>query len=179
MYTLMRLVSKINKQLVLLRAEKADQDQDLEEIKKRYKELKTKYDAMLLENQNQQSSETFINNIAELKRYCFHHALNHEEFPPCFTSWRYWQFLKLSLFVFLMYLEQKSCLFLDRTFTEKEENYHQEIQNLKIKIQVCLVYVMSFDIFIALIRVVKTFSFKLIIKFKKQKLSDFHSRLFG
>lgn len=70
-----------------------------------------------------------------------------------------------------MYLEQKSCLFLDRTFTEKEENYHQEIQNLKIKIQVCLVYVMSFDIFIALIRVVKTFSFKLIIKFKKQKLS--------
>lgn len=85
----MQEVSKINKQLVLLRAEKADQDQDLEEIKKRYKELKTKYDAMLLENQNQQSSETFINNIAELKR----------------------------------------------TFTEKEENYHQEIQNLKIKIQ--------------------------------------------
>lgn len=64
----MRLVSKINKQLVLLRAEKTDQDQDLEEIKKRYKELKTKYDAMLLENQNQQSSETYINNIAELKR---------------------------------------------------------------------------------------------------------------
>lgn len=85
----MQEVSKINKQLVLLRAEKADQDQDLEEIKKRYKELKTKYDAMLLENQNQQSSETYINNIAELKR----------------------------------------------TFTEKEENYHQEIQNLKIKIQ--------------------------------------------
>lgn len=85
----MQEVSKINKQLVLLRAEKAEKDQDLEEIKKRYKELKTKYDAMLLENQNQQSSETFINNIAELKR----------------------------------------------TFTEKEENYHQEIQNLKIKIQ--------------------------------------------
>lgn len=85
----MQEVSKINKQLVLLRAEKADQDQDLEEIKKRYKELKTKYDAMLLENQSQQSSETYINNIAELKR----------------------------------------------TFTEKEENYHQEIQNLKIKIQ--------------------------------------------
>lgn len=80
---------------------------------------------------------------------------------------------------FFMYLEQKSCLFLDRTFTEKEENYHQEIQNLKIKVQVCLVYVMSFHIFIALIVVVKTFSFKLIIKFKKQKLSDFHSRLFG
>lgn len=85
----MQEVSKINKQLVLLRAEKADQDQDLEEIKKRYKELRTKYDAMLLENQNEQSSETYINNIAELKR----------------------------------------------TFTEKEENYHQEIQNLKIKIQ--------------------------------------------
>lgn len=85
----MQEVSKINKQLVLLRAEKADQDQDLEEIKKRYKELKTKYDTMLLENQNEQSSETYINNIAELKR----------------------------------------------TFTEKEENYHQEIQNLKIKIQ--------------------------------------------
>lgn len=70
----MRLVSKINKQLVLLRAEKADQDQDLEEIKKRYKELKTKYDAMLLENQNQQSSETYINNIAELKRSSFYDA---------------------------------------------------------------------------------------------------------
>lgn len=121
MYTLMRLVSKINKQLVLLRAEKADQDQDLEEIKKRYKELKTKYDAMLLENQNQQSSETFINNIAELKRYCFHHALNHEEFPLCFTSWRYWQFLKLSLFVFLCILNKKVVFFLTGLLQKKKK----------------------------------------------------------
>lgn len=121
MYTLMRLVSKINKQLVLLRAEKADQDQDLEEIKKRYKELKTKYDAMLLENQNQQSSETFINNIAELKRYCFHYALNHEEFPPCFTSWRYWQFLKLSLFVFLCILNKKVVFFLTGLLQKKKK----------------------------------------------------------
>lgn len=121
MYTLMRLVSKINKQLVLLRAEKADQDQDLEEIKKRYKELKTKYDAMLLENQNQQSSETFINNIAELKRYCFHHALHHEEFPPCFTSWRYWQFLKLSLFVFLCILNKKVVFFLTGLLQKKKK----------------------------------------------------------
>lgn len=62
------LVSKLNKQLVLLKAEKADMDQDLEEIKKRYKELKTKYDAMILDNQSQQSSESYINTIAELKK---------------------------------------------------------------------------------------------------------------
>lgn len=43
---------------------------------------------------------------------------------------------------FYMWIEKKNCLFLDRTFTEKEENYHQEIQNLKIKIQVCLVYIL-------------------------------------
>ncbi|XP_078338059.1 centrosomal protein of 89 kDa-like isoform X3 [Crassostrea virginica] len=85
----MQEVSKLNKQLVLLKAEKADMDQDLEEIKKRYKELKTKYDAMILDNQSQQSSESYINTIAELKK----------------------------------------------SITEKEENYHQEVQNLKIKIQ--------------------------------------------
>ena len=61
-------MSKLNKQLVLLKAEKADMDQDLEEIKKRYKELKTKYDAMILDNQSQQSSESYINTIAELKK---------------------------------------------------------------------------------------------------------------
>ncbi|XP_061163298.1 centrosomal protein of 89 kDa-like [Saccostrea echinata] len=85
----MQEVSKVTKQLVLLKAEKADQDQDLEEIKRRYKELKTKYDAMVLENQGQSSAESYINTIAELKR----------------------------------------------SITEKEENYHQEVQNLKIKIQ--------------------------------------------
>ena len=61
-------MSKLNKQVVLLKAEKADMDQDLEEIKKRYKELKTKYDAMILDNQSQQSSESYINTIAELKK---------------------------------------------------------------------------------------------------------------
>lgn len=76
---------------------------------------------------------------------------------------------KTILIWFCMYIEKKNCLFLDRTFTEKEENYHQEIQNLKIKIQVCLVYT-CINIFIALIVVVKTLSFKLIIKFKKQNL---------
>ncbi|XP_062620502.1 centrosomal protein of 89 kDa-like isoform X3 [Saccostrea cucullata] len=85
----MQEVSKVTKQLVLMKAEKADQDQDLEEIKRRYKELKTKYDAMVLENQGQSSAESYINTIAELKR----------------------------------------------NITEKEENYHQEVQNLKIKIQ--------------------------------------------
>ena len=61
-------MSKLNKQLVLLKAEKADMDQDLEEIKKQYKELKTKYDTMILDNQSQQSSESYINTIAELKK---------------------------------------------------------------------------------------------------------------
>ncbi|XP_048773263.2 centrosomal protein of 89 kDa-like isoform X2 [Ostrea edulis] len=85
----MQEVSKVTKQLVLLKAEKVDQDQDLEDFKRRYKELKTKYDAMILENQSQESAESYINTIAELKR----------------------------------------------SITEKEENYHREVQNLKIKIQ--------------------------------------------
>jgi hypothetical protein len=61
-------VSKVNKQLVLLKAEKVDQDQDLEDFKRRYKELKSKYDALILENQGQESAESYINTIAELKR---------------------------------------------------------------------------------------------------------------
>ncbi|XP_021358347.1 centrosomal protein of 89 kDa-like isoform X6 [Mizuhopecten yessoensis] len=63
-----REVSKLSKQLVLVKAEKTEVDQEMEDLRKKYKDTKNKLDALMLETPDKSTAQDYINTIADLKR---------------------------------------------------------------------------------------------------------------
>ncbi|KAK3085840.1 hypothetical protein FSP39_009479 [Pinctada imbricata] len=61
-------VSKISKQLVYIKSEKTDLEQDLDDTKRKLKDAKNKYEALSMEVGDKKSIEEYINNIAEIKK---------------------------------------------------------------------------------------------------------------
>ncbi|XP_033755441.1 centrosomal protein of 89 kDa-like isoform X12 [Pecten maximus] len=63
-----REVSKLSKQLVLVKAEKTEVDQEMEDLRKKYKDTKNKFDALVLETPEKSTAQDYINTIADLKK---------------------------------------------------------------------------------------------------------------
>ncbi|XP_060069382.1 centrosomal protein of 89 kDa-like [Ylistrum balloti] len=63
-----REVSKLSKQLVLIKAEKTEIDQEMEDLRKKYKDTKNKLDALMLETPDKSTTQDYINSIADLKK---------------------------------------------------------------------------------------------------------------
>ncbi|XP_069113940.1 centrosomal protein of 89 kDa-like isoform X3 [Argopecten irradians] len=74
-----REVSKLSKQLVLVKAEKTEVDQEMEDLRKKYKDTKNKLDAMELETPDKSTAQDYINTIAELKKSVIEKEEGHKE----------------------------------------------------------------------------------------------------
>ena len=61
-------VSKLTKELVLIRAEKSDSEREVEELQRKFKDTKLKHDTLIREGEDKSTVEQYINKIAELKR---------------------------------------------------------------------------------------------------------------
>jgi uncharacterized coiled-coil DUF342 family protein len=61
-------VNKLCKSLVQVKAEKADLETEIEELRQSYKDIKQKYDKMVLQNQGLITQEQHIQEISELKQ---------------------------------------------------------------------------------------------------------------
>ncbi|XP_060586840.1 centrosomal protein of 89 kDa-like isoform X2 [Ruditapes philippinarum] len=64
----LREVNKLCKSLVQVKAEKADLETEIEELRQSYKDIKQKYDKMVLQNQGLITQEQHIQEISELKQ---------------------------------------------------------------------------------------------------------------
>ena len=64
-------VSKFTKQLVLVKSEKSEIEQELEELRHSHRDLKQKYDKLVLESQGHVTQEQHIQEISEIKQYVY------------------------------------------------------------------------------------------------------------
>ncbi|CAC5414265.1 CEP89 [Mytilus coruscus] len=63
-----REVSKVTKELVMIRAEKSDTDKELEELQRKWKDTKQKHDELIREGEDKTTVDQYINKIADLKK---------------------------------------------------------------------------------------------------------------
>lgn len=63
-----REVTKLTKELVMIRAEKSECEQELEELQRKYKDVKHKHDEFIREGEDKTTVEQYINKIADLKK---------------------------------------------------------------------------------------------------------------
>ncbi|XP_052062559.1 centrosomal protein of 89 kDa-like isoform X2 [Mytilus californianus] len=63
-----REVSKVTKELVMIRAEKSDTDRELEELQRKWKDTKQKHDELIREGEDKTTVDQYINKIADLKK---------------------------------------------------------------------------------------------------------------
>lgn len=52
----------------MIRAEKSDTDQELEDLQQKYKSTKQKHDLLVREGEDKDTVDQYINRIAELKK---------------------------------------------------------------------------------------------------------------
>ncbi|XP_053400962.1 centrosomal protein of 89 kDa-like isoform X5 [Mercenaria mercenaria] len=64
----LREVSKLSKQLVLVKAQKSDMETEVEELRQSHRDLKQKYDKMVLDSQGLVTQEQHIKEITDLKQ---------------------------------------------------------------------------------------------------------------
>lgn len=60
-------VSKLTKELVQIKSEKSDTEMEIQEVRKKYKDLKHKYDEIMLDQSDKPAAESYLNTISELK----------------------------------------------------------------------------------------------------------------
>ena len=61
-------VSRLTKRLTVTETEKEEVEQELEETRRKYKDVKHKYDKMLLDAGSHMTMQDHINTIADLKK---------------------------------------------------------------------------------------------------------------
>ncbi|VDI70850.1 centrosomal protein CEP89 [Mytilus galloprovincialis] len=78
-----REVTKVTKELVMIRAEKSDTDKELEELQRKWKDTKQKHDELIREGEDKTTVDQYINKIADLKKEMLdiedHHRKDTEE----------------------------------------------------------------------------------------------------
>ncbi|XP_063440824.1 centrosomal protein of 89 kDa-like isoform X2 [Mytilus trossulus] len=78
-----REVTKVTKELVMIRAEKSDTDKEIEELQRKWKDTKQKHDVLIREGEDKTTVDQYINKIADLKKEMLdiedHHRKDTEE----------------------------------------------------------------------------------------------------
>ncbi|KAJ8303357.1 hypothetical protein KUTeg_019753 [Tegillarca granosa] len=74
-----REVSKLTKELVQIKSEKSDTEMEIQEIRKKYKDLKHKYDEIMLDQSDKPAAESYLNTISELKMKIQEIQTSHKE----------------------------------------------------------------------------------------------------
>ena len=64
-------MAKFSKQLVQEKCEKTETEEELEQLRKKYKDIKNRFDSLTLETQDKETAQDFINSIADLKKYVY------------------------------------------------------------------------------------------------------------